>query len=100
MKFLSRRRRHPLAGLMVVLLGLVMAGAAYSTLRPAQAADSKTDTELIEAGRQLYIIGCATCHGLNGEGVLTKEAYNYGPSLVGVGAASVDFQVGTGRMPL
>ena len=85
---------------MVVLLGLVLAGAAYSTLRPAQAADSKTDTELIEAGRQLYIVGCSTCHGLNGEGVLTKEAYNYGPSLVGVGAASVDFQVGTGRMPL
>src|SRR3712207_8361003 len=36
----------------------------------------------------------ASCHGIDATG--RKEA----PSLVGVGAASVDFQVGTGRMPL
>src|SRR5262249_12056024 len=29
----------------------------------------------------------------------TERGNEYGPSLVGVGAAAVDFQVGTGRMP-
>ncbi len=100
MKFLSTRRRHPLAGLLVVLLGLVLAGTLYSAFRPAAASDTTSDTALVAAGRQLFVVGCATCHGLNGEGVLTKSSTNYGPSLIGVGAASVDFQVGTGRMPL
>ncbi|HEX6149643.1 c-type cytochrome, partial [Nocardioides sp.] len=34
-----------------------------------------------------------------GEGVRTQDGNQLGPSLVGVGAAAVDFQVGTGRMP-
>jgi ubiquinol-cytochrome c reductase cytochrome c subunit len=38
--------------------------------------------------------GCASCHGLNAEGGVKA------PSLIGVGAAAVDFQMGTGRMPL
>lgn len=38
-------------------------------------------------------MGCASCHGTGGQGS------SDGPSLVGVGAAAVDFQVGTGRMP-
>jgi ubiquinol-cytochrome c reductase cytochrome c subunit len=99
-KFLSTRRRHPIAGLLVVLLGLVIAGAVYSAFRPAVADSSSSDTDLVSAGRKLFVVGCATCHGLNGEGILTKSDTNYGPSLVGVGAAAVDFQVGTGRMPL
>src|SRR5690606_19312344 len=37
---------------------------------------------------------CASCHGLNAEGTAA------GPNLHGVGAAAVDFQVGTGRMPM
>jgi ubiquinol-cytochrome c reductase cytochrome c subunit len=99
-KFLSTRRRHPLAGLVVVLLGLVLAGGLYSAFRPAVADNSSSDTDLVSAGRKLFVVGCATCHGLNGEGILTKSDTNYGPPLVGVGAAAVDFQVGTGRMPL
>ena len=100
MRNLSTRRRHPLAGLLVVLLGLVLAGTLYSAFRPAAAADSASSTSQVEAGRKLFVVGCATCHGLAGEGVLTKSKTNYGPALTGVGAAAVDFQVGTGRMPL
>jgi ubiquinol-cytochrome c reductase cytochrome c subunit len=48
----------------------------------------------IEEGKQLFLKGCSSCHGLNSEGGAIA------PSLVGVGAASVDFQVGTGRMPM
>ena len=48
----------------------------------------------VELGRRLFTTGCSTCHGLNAEGT------SRGPSLLGVGAASVDFWVSTGRMPL
>jgi ubiquinol-cytochrome c reductase cytochrome c subunit len=48
----------------------------------------------IDEGRQIFLRGCSTCHGLNAEGGANA------PSLIGVGAASVDFQVATGRMPM
>jgi ubiquinol-cytochrome c reductase cytochrome c subunit len=100
-RFLSTRRRHPLAGLVVLLVGLIASGALYSAFRPAVADSStKSDTDLIAQGRHLFVVGCSSCHGLNAEGILTKRGNNYGPPLVGVGAAAVDFQVGTGRMPL
>ncbi len=100
MKFLSSRRRHPLAGLLVVLFGLIAVGVCYSAFRPAVADDAaKTDRELIAEGRQVYVVGCSSCHGLNAEGIVTKSGTNNGPPLIGVGAAAVDFQVGTGRMP-
>ncbi|GIG90472.1 cytochrome bc1 complex diheme cytochrome c subunit [Plantactinospora endophytica] len=45
-------------------------------------------------GADLYLRSCASCHGPAGQG--SQRA----PSLVGVGPASVDFQLGTGRMPI
>ena len=101
MRFLSTRRRHPLAGLVVVLLGLVMAGGLYAVVAPKSPAQADTaQQDLIEEGRQLFLVGCASCHGKNAEGLKTKADNILGPSLVGVGAAAVDFQVGTGRMPM
>ncbi len=98
---LSRRRRGPLAGLAVLLSGLLLTGGLYAAFSPATAQDSKSDQELIKEGRELYLVGCSSCHGLNAEGISTqREGYQYGPPLVGVGAAAVDFQVGTGRMPM
>lgn len=46
------------------------------------------------AAAALYLNSCASCHGPQGGGTTV------GPSLVGVGAASVDFYLRTGRMPL
>lgn len=102
MRSLSAHRRHPLAGVVILLLGLVAVGGAYAALAPraAQAEDSTTSQALVDEGRGLFLVGCASCHGKNGEGVLADESGQYGPSLIGVGAAAVDFQVGTGRMPL
>jgi ubiquinol-cytochrome c reductase cytochrome c subunit len=100
LRYLSTRRRHPLAGFVVVLFALVVAGGLYSAFRPAVAGQSSTsDTQLIAAGRKLFVVGCASCHGLNAEGIVTKRGTNFGPPLIGVGAAAVDFQVSTGRMP-
>ncbi|MGI8768520.1 MAG: cytochrome bc1 complex diheme cytochrome c subunit [Propionibacteriaceae bacterium] len=90
------RRRHPAARPLLLLCALFVIGALYAAMAPAPhvAADGATSAD-VEAGRKLFSTsGCASCHGMNGEGS------SQGPSLVGVGAASVDFQVSTGRMPL
>jgi ubiquinol-cytochrome c reductase cytochrome c subunit len=97
---LSTRRRHPLAGFVVLLLALVAVGGVYTALAPKSATAQEATTNDVEAGRNLFLIGCASCHGENATGIETKRGNNYGPSLVGVGAAAVDFQVGTGRMPM
>jgi ubiquinol-cytochrome c reductase cytochrome c subunit len=89
----QRRRLANIAGLSVAL---VLTGALYSVFAPAQAADDGGSQSTAEAaGRDLYEHSCITCHGENLEGVP-----NRGPSLIGVGEASVYFQVHTGRMPL
>ena len=98
---LSSRRRSPLAGVVVLLLGLLVTGGAYALLSPATAQDSAAgDEALVSQGRELFLVGCASCHGKNAEGIVTQDGTQYGPSLVGVGAAAVDFQVSTGRMPM
>jgi ubiquinol-cytochrome c reductase cytochrome c subunit len=97
---LSRHRRGPLAGLAVLLLGLLLTGSLYAAFAPAQAGQADTDAEQVAKGRELFLVGCSFCHGQNGEGVRTQGGDQIGPSLVGVGAAAVDFQVGTGRMPM
>ena len=95
MKALAARRRHPLATVVLLLLGLLLTGAAYATVAPEQAnASAALDADDLEAGRALYLANCSTCHGLQAQGT------DDGPTLIGVGAASVHFQVGTGRMPL
>ncbi|MGA8987762.1 c-type cytochrome [Aeromicrobium sp.] len=100
MRKLSTRRRHPLAGLVVLLMGLVVAGGLYTAFAPKPATAETASSQDVEAGRELYLVGCASCHGKNAGGIETKRGGNYGPTLIGVGAAAVDFQVGTGRMPM
>jgi len=89
-------RRHPAAVILLLLLGLLLTGTAYAALAPKQATAASTaaGADQVAYGKELFVANCATCHGKNGTG--TKS----GPSLAGVGAAAVDFQVGTGRMPL
>ena len=94
MNALAAHRRHPAAIAILLLLGLVVVGGTYSLLAPKTAQASAASADSVADGRSLFLANCATCHGLGGQG--TKA----GPPLVGVGAASVDFQVGTGRMPL
>ncbi|MEI7029707.1 c-type cytochrome [Streptomyces pratensis] len=95
MKKLSARRRHPLAAVVVLLLALAATGGLYAAFAPAgkAQADETAQSLAIDEGKKLYAVGCASCHGPGGAGTTD------GPSLVGVGAAAVDFQVGTGRMP-
>jgi ubiquinol-cytochrome c reductase cytochrome c subunit len=95
-KKLSARRRHPLAAVVVLLLALAATGGLYAAFAPADKAqaDDTAQSLAIDEGKKLYSVGCSSCHGTGGQGS------SDGPSLVGVGAAAVDFQVSTGRMPL
>lgn len=89
----ARRRRRSSA--LVLVFGLLATGVLWTMLAPTgNAAQTADANEAVRQGRALYLQGCSTCHGLGAQGS------NTGPSLVGVGAAAVDFQVSTGRMPL
>jgi quinol---cytochrome-c reductase cytochrome c subunit len=95
--WITARRRHPAAGFAVILLGLVLVGAIYAAFgghgASAAGIPPGASPQEIAQGRQLFEVTCASCHGLNAQGTAR------GPSLIGVGAAAVDFQVSTGRMP-
>ena len=88
-------RRHPAAIALLLLLGLLVTGTAYSAVAPQDAQATVANADNVEQGKKLFTANCANCHGANGLGV-----ENAGPSLAGVGAAAVDFQMGTGRMPM
>ncbi len=85
-------------------MGLLLTGGLYAAVAPETATAETSSASEIEAGRQLFLVGCASCHGLNAEGITTAgkdgKDGNYGPSLIGVGAAAVGFQMETGRMPM
>lgn len=89
-------RRHPAVLATVIGVALGTMGVAYAAIdsgtKPKTvAATSQTQ---IDQGKALFVEGCSSCHGLAAQGT------NDGPSLIGVGAAAVDFQVGSGRMPM
>ncbi len=94
MSSIIARRRHPAAGYVAVAGGLVVAGVLYGVLSGggASAAPAQANTDIAQ-GKSLFIASCSSCHGLGAQG--TADA----PSLVGAGAAAVDFQMSTGRMP-
>jgi ubiquinol-cytochrome c reductase cytochrome c subunit len=84
------------AGYAVVLLGLIAIGGGYAAITgqgQASASAPAASKQDIALGRHIFVQDCASCHGLLAQG--TGQA----PSLIGVGAAAVDFQVSTGRMP-
>jgi ubiquinol-cytochrome c reductase cytochrome c subunit len=96
-KALSQKRRHPLAAIALLLMGLLLTGGLYAvatTVNEAKASTAEFTASDTQEGQKLFEANCATCHGMGASG--TQD----GPSLAGVGAAAVDFQVGTGRMPM
>ena len=91
----QRGQKRKLPAGIVIVLGLMTTGFLWAAFAPAgRAADSAAANEQVRLGRALFLAGCSSCHGLDAQGG------NQAPSLIGVGAAAVDFQVSTGRMPL
>jgi quinol---cytochrome-c reductase cytochrome c subunit len=91
----SRLRRRLGAG--VRMIGaLTLVGALYTGLAPsAVAEDTSSQQQAADRGKVIFDQSCSSCHGNLAQGVPGK-----GPSLIGVGSAAVEFQVGTGRMPM
>ncbi|MSO43436.1 MAG: c-type cytochrome [Candidatus Planktophila sp.] len=96
MKRLSQYRRHKASAPLLLVIALLGIGTTFNVASATikQSPTTFARSAAIEEGKQLFLKGCSTCHGLNAEGGAIA------PSLIGVGAASVDFQVGTGRMPV
>jgi ubiquinol-cytochrome c reductase cytochrome c subunit len=88
------------SALLLLLAAVGFAGAVFALTAPSGSAQEQavtlTSTPTAETeGRQLFLDGCASCHGFDARGVP-----GVGPSLVGVGAQAADFYLSTGRMPL
>ncbi len=96
MKRLSRYRRHRAVAPLLLIFSLLGIGTTFqvagATTTSVMTAEERTAA--IAEGKEIFLRGCSSCHGLNAEGG------SIAPSLIGVGAASVDFQVETGRMPM
>lgn len=97
MKKIPALRRKRIAGPILVVAALFTIGTAFgvaSALPSAQQTPTSATSPLVSQGKAIFLRGCSSCHGLNAEGG------SIAPSLIGVGGAAVDFQVGTGRMPM
>jgi len=94
--WINARRRRPAAGYAALLLGLVVVALVYGSLTSQGGGTASAATgaqQDIAAGKALFQASCSSCHGLEAQGT------NQAPSLIGAGAAAVDFQMSTGRMP-
>ena len=56
-------------------------------------------TSLAKLGQALFLQNCASCHGTAANGVPADGTGGAYPNLVGVGPATIDFWVDSGRMP-
>jgi ubiquinol-cytochrome c reductase cytochrome c subunit len=74
--------------------GVLLFVGATATSLPTAGAGAEPSGQVRDNPATLYLQNCASCHGQQGEGTAV------GPTLIGVGKASVDFYLRTGRMPL
>ncbi len=65
------------------------------TAAPLASAAGAPNGQLVAQGHNLFLSSCATCHGIDAQGIPGRA-----PSLHGVGALAADFYLETGRMPL
>jgi ubiquinol-cytochrome c reductase cytochrome c subunit len=74
------------------LLAVLGGGSAGAGTPPVSLAVAQSDLEA--QGQLLYEEHCASCHGADATGTAQ------GPDIVGLGPATYDFMMSTGRMPL
>lgn len=56
-------------------------------------------SSLVTLGQALFLQNCASCHGVEANGVPANGTSGAYPNLVGVGPATIDFWIESGRMP-
>ncbi len=85
---------HPQALVSAKVVKKAAKPAAHGTSSREPIVYKSPPRSLIPQGRQLFAEDCQTCHGPSAEGSVRA------PNLQGLGAATIDFWVSTGRMPL
>lgn len=60
---------------------------------------SNPPASLVALGQALFLQNCATCHGADASGVPANGTAGAFPNLVGLGSATIDFWIESGRMP-
>ena len=102
--FLRIHGRHLLPA--AILAGASVSGLFLTTAAAGPASASTSGSQIaplttvalppsyVTPGQQLFEENCSSCHGVGALGT------DHAPDLVGVGSATVDFWVSTGRMPL
>jgi ubiquinol-cytochrome c reductase cytochrome c subunit len=95
----SALRRKTIAFLVLVAVFMIPAalavlggGSAGAGTPPVPMSVARSD--LVTEGQLLYEEHCSSCHGADATGTAQ------GPNIVGLGPASYDFMMSTGRMPL
>jgi len=89
----ARLTTRPARTRLLFAIPFVVAGAAALFLVPGAGASAPAQTPAPDIHR-IFLADCATCHGADARGT------NRGPTLVGVGRASLDYYLTTGRMPI
>ena len=100
---MSRKRR-----IVIFAAGLAIAGSVPAWGQPQSGIvrpTSEPAAPSVSLGAELYAGNCATCHGIDGSGIVTPRRgaggiLGAGPSLRGVGALTADFYLRRGYMPL
>ncbi|MEY2421492.1 MAG: ubiquinol-cytochrome c reductase cytochrome c subunit [Acidimicrobiaceae bacterium] len=82
----------------LVVIGLVLAAASALLLLLARPARGQGNEQ--QRGKELFAVGCSSCHGQAGGGVTTPDGQLRGPSLTASGEAGAFYELSTGRMPL
>ncbi len=91
----SGLQRHWVGWCGSLAAGVALVACVWA-LRPAASGAVSAPTSPTDQSRvqHIYLRDCAQCHGSDGRGT------QYAPDLRGVGAAMVDFQLSSGRMPV
>ena len=95
MKISAMVRRNRYAPVVLLLFALFLTAGISSLVAPGSATATQGTSEAnVQEGEAIFEANCASCHGPDAAGT------DIAPSLTGVGAASVHFQMITGRMPM
>jgi ubiquinol-cytochrome c reductase cytochrome c subunit len=82
------------AGCALVGIAVLNRAGASAAATTGATSTAGSTAALAPAAHDVYLRDCATCHGADARGT------EFGPDLHGAGAAQVDFQLATGRMPV
>ena len=67
----SSFRRHRMSGPILIVAALFTIGTAFgvaSALPSSQSTITTGTSTLVSEGKAIFLRGCSSCHGLNGEG--------------------------------